>query len=134
MTALTRFVLRHKALVVLFWLAVTAAGIMTVSATTHRMTNSFEMPGPAFRTDSQIVRLYGNGGSQAPYVPVLTVPGGQHADSPAATAAAGRAFAAAAKAVPGARVADYASTGDKVFLTRDGRSTYALVFTRRPTR
>ena len=29
MTALTRFVLRHKALVVLFWLAVTAAGIMT---------------------------------------------------------------------------------------------------------
>ena len=79
MTALTRFVLRHKALVVLFWLAVTAAGIMTVSATTHRMTNSFAMPGPAFRTDSQIVRLYGNGGSQAPYVPVLTAPAGQRA-------------------------------------------------------
>ena len=56
MTALTRFVLRHKALVVLFWLAVTAAGIMTVSATTHRMTNSFAMPGPGFRTDSQIGR------------------------------------------------------------------------------
>ncbi|HEV8221256.1 MAG TPA: MMPL family transporter [Streptosporangiaceae bacterium] len=129
MTALTRFVLRHKALVVLFWLAVTAAGIMTVSATTHRMTNSFAMPGPAFRTDSQIVGLYGNGGSQAPYVPVLTAPAGQHADSPTATAAAGRAFAAAAKAVPGARVADYASTGDRTFLTRDGRSTYALVFT-----
>ena len=125
MTALTRFVLRHKALVVLFWLAVTAAGIMTVSATTHRMTNSFAMPGPAFRTDSQITALYGNGGSQAPYVPVLTAPAGQRAD----TAAAGRAFAAAARAVPGARVADYASTGDKAFLTRDGRSTYALVFT-----
>ena len=71
MTALTRFVLRHKALVVLFWLAVTAAGIMTVGATTHRMTSNFAMPGPAFRTDSQIVRQYGNGGSQAPYVPVL---------------------------------------------------------------
>jgi hypothetical protein len=83
MTALTRFVLRHKALVVLFWVAVTAAAIMTVSATTHRLTNSFAMPGPAFRTDSQIVAQYGNGGSQAPYVPVLTAPGGQRADSPA---------------------------------------------------
>jgi RND superfamily putative drug exporter len=101
MTALTRFVLRHKALVVLFWLAVTAAGIMTVSATTHRMTNSFAMPGPAFRTDGQIVRLYGNGGSQAPYVPVLTAPAGQRVD----ISAAHRAVAAAARAVPGSRVA-----------------------------
>jgi hypothetical protein len=108
---------------------VTAAGIMTVSATTHRMTNSFAMPGPAFRTDSQIVRLYGNGGSQAPYVPVLTAPAGQRADGAAAAQAANRAFAAAARAVPGARVADYASTGNRVFLTRDGRTTYALVFT-----
>ena len=129
MTALTRFVLRHKALVVLFWLAVTAAGIMTVSATTHRMTNSFAMPGPAFRTDSQIVRLYGNGGSQAPYVPVLTAPPGQRADTRAAAAAADRAFATAARAVPGSRVADFTSTGNATFLTRDGRTTYALVFT-----
>jgi hypothetical protein len=59
------------------------------------------MPGPAFRTDSQIVRLYGNGGSQAPYVPVLTAPAGQNAGTRAAAAAADRAFAAAARAVPG---------------------------------
>ena len=81
MTALTRFVLRHKALVVLFWLAVTAAGIMTVSATTHRMTNSFAMPGQAFRPTARSSRLYGNGGSQAPYVPVLTAPPGQRVDT-----------------------------------------------------
>ena len=35
MPALTRFVLRHKALVALLWLVVAAAGMMTVSGTTH---------------------------------------------------------------------------------------------------
>ena len=66
MPALTRFVLRHKALVALLWLVVTAAGVMTVSGTTHRMTNDFSMPGQAFTVDNQIVAKYGNGGSQAP--------------------------------------------------------------------
>jgi hypothetical protein len=69
MPALTRFVLRHKALVALLWIEVAAAGVVTVGGTTHRMTNNFAMPGQAFRVDNQIAREYGNGGSQAPYVP-----------------------------------------------------------------
>ena len=129
MPALTRFVLRHKALVLVFWLAVAVAGVLTVGGTTHRMTNNFAMPGQAFRVDSQIVRAYGNGGSQAPYVPVLTVPAGQRVTEPAVAAATGRAFAAVARAVPHVRIADYASTHDPAFITRDGRSTFALVFT-----
>ena len=129
MTALTRFVLRHKLLVVLFWAAVTAAGIATVGGTTHRMTNSFAMPGQAFRVDSQIARQYRNGGSQAPYVPVLTAPAGQRITAPATAAVTGHAFAALARAVPGVRIADYATTRDRAFITRDGRSTFALVFT-----
>ena len=44
MPALTRFVLRHKALVTLFWVVVAAVGVMTISSTTHRMTNDFSMP------------------------------------------------------------------------------------------
>jgi putative drug exporter of the RND superfamily len=129
MTALTSFVLRHKALVTLFWVAVAAAGIMTVSGTTHRMTNSFAMPGQAFRVDNQIVREYGNGGSQAPFAPVLTAPPGQRITGSAAVTA-GRAFAALAKTIPDVRIADYAATHNRAFLTRDGRSTFALVYTR----
>ena len=83
MPALTRFVLRHKALVALLWLAVAVAGVMTVGGTTHRMTNDFSMPGQAFTVDNQIVREYGNGGSQAPYVPVLTVAPGERVTDPA---------------------------------------------------
>ena len=122
MTALTRFVLRHKALVALFWVAVAAAGVLTISGTTHRMTNDFSMPGQAFRVDGQIVSQYGNGGDQAPYVPVITVPAGQKITDPSVAAATGRAFAALARAIPDVRIADYATTHDPAFLTRDGRS------------
>src|SRR5215813_160629 len=129
MPALTRFVLRHKALVTLFWVVVAAVGVMTISGTTHRMTNDFSMPGQAFKVDNQIVSQYGNGGSQAPYVPVITVPAGQKVTDPAMAAATGRAFGALARAVPGVRIADYATTHNPAFVTRDGRSTFALVYT-----
>jgi RND superfamily putative drug exporter len=129
MNALTRFVLRHKLIVTLLWLAIAAAGVLTVSGTTHRMTNTFSMPGQAFRVDNQIVREYGNGGNQTPYVPVLTVPAGERVTSPAVAAATGRAFAALHTALPDARIADYAATHNPAFITRDERSTFALVYT-----
>ena len=129
MPALTRFVLRHKALVTLFWVVVAAVGVMTISGTTHRMTNNFSMPGQAFKVDNQIVSQYGNGGSQAPFVPVITVPAGQKVTDPGVAAATGRAFAALARAIPGVRIADYATSHDPAFVTRDGRSTFALVYT-----
>ena len=62
MPALTRFVLRHKALIALAWLLVAVAGVLTVNGTVHRMTNDFSMPGQAFQVDNQIAREYGNGG------------------------------------------------------------------------
>jgi putative drug exporter of the RND superfamily len=125
MQALTRFVLRRKLLVTVFWLAVVAAGIMTIGGTTHRMTNTFAMPGQAYRVDSQIAREYGNGGSQTPYVAVLTAPAGQRIDA----ASSGRVFEAVHHAVPDARIADYATTGSRAFLTRNGGTTFALVYT-----
>jgi RND superfamily putative drug exporter len=128
MLALTRFVLGHKRLVVVFWLVVTALGVLTVAGTTKRLTNSFAMPGRSFEVNQRIVQLYGNGGSQAPYVPVLTVPAGQRVTDPA-VAAKVAAVLSAARQVPGVRIVDYASTHDPAFVTADGRSTFALVFT-----
>jgi RND superfamily putative drug exporter len=129
MPALTRFVLRHKALVALFWVVVAAVGVMTISGTTHRMTNNFAMPGQAFKVNNQIASQYGNGASQAPYLPVITVPAGQKVTDPATAAATGRAFAAVARAIPDVRIADYATTHNPAFVTSDGRSTFALVYT-----
>jgi putative drug exporter of the RND superfamily len=129
MTNLTRFILRHKAIIAVGWLTVVIAGVLTVSGTLHRMTNDFSMPGQAYQVDSQIAAQYGNGGSQAPYVAVLTAPQGERVSQPATAAQAGRAFDAIYRTVPGARIADYASTGNPAFITKDDRTTFALVYT-----
>jgi RND superfamily putative drug exporter len=129
MSSLTSFVLRHKALVALFWVLTAAVSIMTLSGTTHRMTNTFAMPGQAFHVDNQIDSQYGNGGIENPYLPVLTAPAGQRITDPAVAAQTGRAFAAIARAIPHIRIADYATTHNPAFVTKDGRSTFALVYT-----
>jgi RND superfamily putative drug exporter len=129
MPALTRFVLHHKALVALLWLAVTVAGVMTVAGTTHRMTNDFSMPGQAFKVDNQIVAEYGNGGSQTPYVAVLTVAPGERVSDPAVASQTGRVFGAIRQAAGSVRMTDFDLTHDRRFITSDGRSTFALVFT-----
>ncbi|HEX4289646.1 MAG TPA: MMPL family transporter [Trebonia sp.] len=112
----------------LTWLLIAVAGVMTISGTTHRMTNDFSMPGQAYKVDNQIAAEYGNGGSQAPYVPVLTAPAGEKVTDPAVAAQAGRVFGAIGSAVPDVRVADYSSTGNARFVTSDGRTTFALAF------
>jgi putative drug exporter of the RND superfamily len=128
MSTLTLLVLRHRLVVLLVWVAVAAAGIATMSSTVARMSNSSAMPGAAYQIDKQITAEYRNGGNEAPYVAVLTAPAGQRITDPVPREQSGEAFAAIAADVPGLRVADYASTGDPAFVTRDGRTTFALVF------
>ena len=126
MTRITRFALRHKALVVLFWLAMAVAGMMTAGLTTTRMTNSFSMPGQAISTDARIVAEFGSG-SDTPLVPVVTAPAGQTITDAAVAATAAQIFAAA-RISPAVRVVDYANTHDAAFITHDGRSSFALAF------
>ncbi len=126
---MTNFILRHKALVALFWLILTVAGIATVGGTTHRMTNNFSMPGQSFQIDSKIVAEYGTGGAQAPYVAVLTVAPAQRVTDPAVAAQTGRVFGMIPRAAGNVRLADYHATHDPAFVTKDGRSTFALVYT-----
>ncbi len=128
MQALTRFVLRHKALVALAWLVVAMVGVLTVSGTTHRMTNNFSMPGESFKVDRQIAAEYAHGASQTLYLPVLTAPAGERVTDPPVSAVTGRVFGAVQAALPGVRVADYATTHDPAFVTGDGRTTFALVY------
>jgi RND superfamily putative drug exporter len=128
MSALTRFVLKHKLLVVAVWIALALAGAMTASATTKRLATTFAMPGAAFRTDAQIQVLYRHNGAQDPIVPVITLPAGTTVHTPGVAARLDHAFATARQVIPTARVTDYGITHDTAFATTDGRSTYALVF------
>ena len=130
MLVMSRFVLRHKGAVVVFWLAVLVAGGAASAKLSGRLSPQFALPGAAsYRANQQILRLYGNGGNGNPEVAVVRLRPGQNAASPAMRRALGWAFAAVPARVSGLRVADYASTGDRAFVGRDGRTTYGLVFT-----
>ncbi len=126
MTRITDLVLRHKLVVVAFWLLAALAGVATLSSTTKHMSANFALPGqPGYVTDAKITALYHNGGDEQPTVLTLTAPSGQRVDAQTAH----RVFATAAGAVPDVRLADAVTTGDPHFATADGRTGFALLFT-----
>ena len=127
MIRLTEFVLRHRKLVMLFWLVMLVVGGFAAGRTADRLTVDFSLPGqPGYETEKQILDIYGNGGSNPPTIAVATVPEGStvedHLDDITATLDDVQA------AVPRTRILSYADTADDVFLTDDGRTTYALVY------
>jgi RND superfamily putative drug exporter len=129
MQTLTRIVLSHRRAVALIWLLLAVAGAATAKTTIGRLTTNYALAGsPGYVTNQRIAALYDNGGAATPTVPVITLPAGQTIDGRGIAAEAGRVFAAG-HAVPHVRIADYATTGDRAFVTAGGRSTFALIFT-----
>src|SRR6266498_1547000 len=129
MDRLSRFLLRHRLVVGLCWLAVLVVGIATAGTVSGRLATNFSLPGAkSYETNQAILRLYGNGGDTRPLVPVVTLPAGTTVDSPGVRATLDRSFGAVARD-PRLRVVSWASTGDRAFVSADGRTTFGLVFT-----
>src|SRR3981081_2881729 len=106
MARLTSFVLRHRRLVAIFWLAVFVAAMAGSSRVSDRLAVDFSLPGqPGSTTAAEITQLYGNGGSLAPSVEVVTVAQGQSVAQNQAKIAA--AFDAVRQGSPALRVVDY---------------------------
>ncbi|MGH3371741.1 MAG: MMPL family transporter, partial [Nocardioidaceae bacterium] len=113
----------------LFWLVVVVGGGAASGQVSKRMTYDRSLPGePGTKTAQQITRTFGNGGYTAPYLVSVTYPAGQTAAGRQAEVAA--AFDAVATEVPSVRVLDEANTGDAAFRSKDGRTSYAMVFYR----
>ncbi|WP_433336570.1 MMPL family transporter [Spirillospora sp. CA-294931] len=132
METLSGFVLRHKLLVAMLWLAATAAGAFAVTQVQDRLAEGFAPPGSAARDANQaIADIYRTGGEATPAVPVITLPAGQTVDSPGVKETLAKAFQSAGQKA-GARVVSYGDTGDKRFVGSDGRTTFGLAFARLP--
>ncbi len=128
MTRFTHWILRHKLIVTLFWLTVTVVGILTVSQAAGALSKQFSSPGQESSIANEaILRAYGIG--TPPVVLVVTLPDGTTVDSPGITDQLTGAFTSVATAVPGAHLLSYPSTGDRAFVSADGRTTFALVDT-----
>jgi putative drug exporter of the RND superfamily len=128
--SISRFVLAHKRLVVVFWAAVTVVAFAAIQPAGDALNQQFTVPGrEGFETNRQIQAIYGTGGSDVtPIVPVVTLPRGTTVHSPGIRTQLAAAVEKVQTALPEARVASHASTGDRAFVSRDGRTTFALVY------
>jgi putative drug exporter of the RND superfamily len=128
---LARFVLRHRLVVGLAWLAMFIAGGIAAGPATDRLTVDFSLPGqPGYEAEMDMVQAFGISPADA-LIPVLTVPEGQTVQQRSADVA--KVFDTVRTQVPGIRVTDLGSTKDERFVTDGGRSTFALVEGPQPT-
>lgn len=126
--ALTRWVLRHRLLVVLGWLMLATAGALAVTPATNAMTDDFgALPGrPGYETNRSILHTYGNGGAADPLVLVVTLPKGTTVDE--VTTELDRTFDEVSAAAGAGRLVSYPDTRDRGLVSADGRTTFALLY------
>lgn len=129
LVALAQRVLARRWWVLSFWLLAFAAALLAAKPTNDALTSTITVPGrESFETNGRILATYGNGGSTPPVVMAVRLPRGTTVASPGVKAAIGRVDARVEARAVGARVASYASTGDRGFVSADGRTTFTLVF------
>jgi RND superfamily putative drug exporter len=131
-SSLTRWVLAHKRIVVISWILLTIAGIAASGPASRALDQKFSVPKKeGWETNEAIARHYsGTGGDTAPLVTVATLPSGVSVDSPAMKSDLAQLDARLGKALPGSRIASYASTGNRAFVSDDGHTTFAILYPR----
>jgi len=132
-TRFTRWILRHRLVVALAWVVIALAAFASTQPASDALSQEFSLPGRESTTANEAVEAaLGTGGPRAfgPLVPVVQLPEGTTVDSPGVRAELGRAFGRIAAAVPGGRAADFATTGDRVFVSEDGRTAYGVIWYR----
>ena len=126
---LARWSITHRWIVVAGWVILALVGGLAAGKSTGRLSFSFDLPGqPAYETNTAIARTFGSGGDEPPLVAVVQLPPGTTVSSPGVRAGLATVFAKAAQALPGARTASWISTGDRAFVSADGRTTFELVY------
>jgi putative drug exporter of the RND superfamily len=130
MASLTRWVLTHKRIVVAFWLVLTLVGMASASSATKALKQKFSVPGKeGWITNQQIARdFHGTGGDGVPLLAVVTLPAGASVGSPAVQGGLRGVEARLQRALPGTRMAGYASTGSAAFLSGDRRTTFVIAY------
>jgi RND superfamily putative drug exporter len=130
---LASILLRRKSLVAGLWIAIFAGAVLLVGSTLGATKPSVFASGrESFDANARILATYGNGGTSTPIVPVVTLADGKTVDSPGVRRELARAFGRLERRVPSVRVASFVSSGDRGFVSADGRTTFALVFSPPP--
>lgn len=131
MERIADFALKHRVAVMVFWFVALIAGGAASGKTTERLTTDFSVPGqPGFDTSKAINAALGKETDNGPALPVITVPEGQTVDARRADI---EAFWDRVRADhPEWRVADWTTTNNDNFVTKDRRATFAVVYGPQP--
>ena len=123
LAGLGHLVFRRRKLIVVVWIGLAIFGAFSAMQVSKRWLEQFSIPGyPAYEANQRALKTFGTG-EQPPLVLVFTSKG----DVTKATGIPAAIAAVAAK-VPGSRVASTFSTGSKVYVSRDGHTTFATVY------
>jgi RND superfamily putative drug exporter len=118
--------LKHKLIVVSFWLCLTVAGAFAATSVGGKLTKGLPIPGqPAYEANLKMLRTFGIDGHQQPTIAVLHLPAAMSMRTMAGRTAAARTFGSASAAGP-VGVIDYATTNDSRLVSADGRTTFAI--------
>ncbi len=129
MRRFAELVLRHRIAVVLSWVVLLVAGVVSAGVVNGRLTIEFFLPGqPGTEASQKILSDFGNGGSSSPYLVNYTAPEGQRITGN--EKALHEAFTQVAASAPKLRLVDETTSGSTVFRGKDDRTAYAMVFYR----
>src|SRR5712672_1520239 len=121
------YILRHKWLIALVWTVLCVMSIATAARIGSRLDYTYATPGePGYEANLRVAQRFGLDAEFESTLPVLRLPAEITMDSAEARTVAAKTFAAAYEAGPLA-VADYANTGDPLFIIDEGRATWALI-------
>jgi RND superfamily putative drug exporter len=92
----------------------------------------YSVPGKeGWETNEAIAARYGDTGRiTPPLVPVVVLPAGKTVDSPGVRAELAAIDERLRESLPGSRITSFASTGDRAFVSDDGRTIFALAYPR----
>ncbi|MBL7490530.1 MMPL family transporter [Frankia sp. AgB1.9] len=127
MDVLGRWVIRHRLIVGVVWLAITVLGLLAAPSVSGRLKSGSHVHSSAYTANVAIAKRYG-GATSNPGVLVLNLPTGQKVGSPAATAELRAVDARIATAAPAVRLVSYASTGSQTLVGDGGTSTIVLAY------
>ncbi len=130
MAQLTRWVLAHKRIVVIFWVVLTLVGMVSADSATKALKQKISVPGKeGWVTNEQIKRdFHATGGNSSPLLAVVTLPAGASVDSATTQKGLRAVESRLQSALPGTRLAGYASTHSPTFLSRDRHTTFVVAY------
>ena len=124
---MTRFILRHRAAVLLAWLIFAAAGVRVAPSMPARLDYTYTTPGqPGYEANLAILDRFGLDAAFEPTLAILQLAPGRGMTTPAGRRDAADAFAAVSRTRPMA-LADFDNTRDGKFILDGGAATWALI-------